>query len=96
MSDEARAVREYTPEIRAELALKSCRKAAGLGDIRLYECPESFFDGETMMMIGIVFMVECTGRLYFDGGIADQPCWLVEAMQIFNTERVRSMDERNG
>ncbi|HEY4706306.1 MAG TPA: hypothetical protein VII64_02530 [Thermodesulfobacteriota bacterium] len=80
----------------AELASKGCRKVAGLGDVRLYECPESYFDEETMRIIGLVFMLEGSGRHFFEGGIAGQPCWLIEAMQIFNAERARCADEGKG
>ncbi len=86
----------YTPEITAELAIKVCRKVAAFGDVRLYECPESCFDEETMGIIGLVFMLEGSGRLFHEGGIAGQPCWLVEAMQIFNVERARLAEEGNG
>ncbi|HBG46394.1 MAG TPA: hypothetical protein DDW94_05320 [Deltaproteobacteria bacterium] len=87
---------EYTPEITGELKRKGCSKVMSLGDLRLYECPSSYFDEETLKIVSLVFLLEGTGRLYHAGQWADQPCWLVEAVQIFNSERARLAGERDG
>ncbi|WKZ33678.1 MAG: hypothetical protein QY316_04555 [Thermodesulfobacteriota bacterium] len=87
LSEEARAVEEYTPGITGELKRKRCRKVLGLGGIRLYECPLSYFDEETQRIIGLVFRLQGAVQSYFDGGLSSQPCWLVEAVEIFENER---------
>ncbi len=43
-----------------------------------------------------VFLMERSGKLYFDGGLADQPCWVVEAFEICQLERMRLARERDG
>jgi len=67
-----------------------------LGDIRLYECPLSYFDEETLGIIGLVFRLEGSGQSYHGGGLSDEPCWLVEAVEIFEQERSAREGKGNG
>lgn len=86
----------YTAAITDELKRKRCRKVLGLGGIRLYECPLSYFDEETQRIIGLVFRLEGAKLPYFDGGLASQPCWLMEAVEIFGNERSAREGKGNG
>ncbi|MCC6502315.1 MAG: hypothetical protein IT362_04155 [Deltaproteobacteria bacterium] len=67
-----------------------------LGNLRLYECPLSYITEETFEMMRIVFMMESSGRPYLGGGLADQPCWAVEAFEIYQFERTRTGNDKNG
>ena len=67
-----------------------------LGNLRLYECPLSYITEETFEVMKTVFMMESSGRLYLDGGLADQPCWVVEAFEIYQFEKARIAGEKNG
>ncbi|MBE7415991.1 MAG: hypothetical protein HS130_12555 [Deltaproteobacteria bacterium] len=96
LSEEARAVDGYTAAITEELKRKRCLKVLSIGDIRLYECPLSYFDEETQSIIGLVFRLEGAGLPYFDGGLASQPCWLMEAVEIFENERSAREGKGNG
>ncbi|MBW7957846.1 MAG: hypothetical protein H3C68_08150 [Deltaproteobacteria bacterium] len=87
---------EYTPGITRELKQKRCQKVMSLGDKRLYECPLSYFDEETQKLIGLVFRLEATGQHYLDGGLSEQPCWLIEAIEIFEKERSAREGKGNG
>lgn len=87
---------EYTPGVTAELKEKRCQKVLSLGEIRLYECPLSYFDEDTQRIIGLVFRLEGAGQPYFDGGLSGQPCWLVEAIEIFENERSAEARKGNG
>ena len=71
------------------------QKVLGLGDIRLYECPLSYLTEETAELMRVVFMIDSTGQLLFEGGWADQPFWLVEAYEIYRTEKARFTDARD-
>jgi hypothetical protein len=64
--------------------------------LRLYECPLSYISEETFAVMRTVFMMESSGCFYFDGGLADQPCWAVEALEIYQSERARIAGERHG
>ncbi len=96
LSDNARAVGSYDVLISEELTAKSCAKVVSLGDLRLYECPLSYVSEESFRVMRCVFMMESSGRLYFEGGLADQPCWAVEAFEIYQSERARLAGERDG
>ena len=90
----ARAVRAYKDDITLELREKGAQKVFGLGDIRLYECPLSYLTEDTHCLMRLVFLIEETGCLYYAGGWAEQPYWLVEAFEMYKAER--SLALRNG
>ncbi len=96
LTDAARAVDSYDALINGELAAKKCAKVVSLGDLRLYECPLSYVSEESFAVMKCVFMIESSGRLYYEGGLADQPCWAIEAFEIYQSERARLAGERNG
>lgn len=81
--------------------LGGARKAAVLGDIRLYECPISYVTEETAEILQAVFLVTETHIPFFPGGWADQPHWLQEAVGLFKkevmdwTERQREKGKEN-
>jgi len=56
----------------------------------------SYISEETFAVMRSVFLMESSGGLYFDGGLADQPCWLVEAYEICQLERTRLAGEKDG
>lgn len=94
LSDEARAVTKYTPEVTQEHKKTGAGKVfASLGDIRLYECPLTYITAETWEVIRLAYMTESTGHLYFRGGLADQPFWLIEAIEICKAEERREQDK---
>lgn len=94
LTEEALSVREYTEEIKGEIREKGARKVFGLGDIRLYECPLSHIADETFDVIKLCFLISETRALFFEGGWADQPCWLVEAYRIYKTELSKAMERK--
>lgn len=96
LSESARAVAAYDTEISEEIKASGSVKVISLGDLRLYECPLSYISEETFRVMRAVFMMESSGRLYFVGGLADQPCWAVEAFEIYQSERARLAGEKNG
>lgn len=69
-----------------EITLKGGGKVFSLGEIRFYECPLTAISAETFELIRVVYLLESSGRLFFDGGWADQPYWLVEAYEIYKME----------
>ena len=69
-----------------ELKIKKAAKVWGLRDIRLYECPLSYMTAETHEIIAQVYRTEDGKRLLFQGEWADQPHWLVEAVDIYKIE----------
>ncbi len=84
-----RAVTDYTQEVSGELESKGAKKVFTLGDLRLYECPLSYITAETSDILRLVFLMDETGVLLNEGGWGAQPYWLVEAFEIFKTERIR-------
>lgn len=86
LSDGARAVTSYSPEAVREMREKGALKVWSLGDLRLYECPLSYISAETAEVMRAAYLVESTGVLFYRGGWAEQPCWLVEAFEIFRAE----------
>lgn len=60
-----------------------------MGDLRLYECPQSYITEETWQIIRTVFLVDGSQQLYFKGGWADQPHWFIEALEIYRAEKAR-------
>ena len=87
-------MREYTDSTAAELNGKGAKKVMALGDMRLYECPLSYMRAETAELMRTVFLIDSTGCLLFEGGWADQPLWLVEAYEIYRTEKAMFTEER--
>jgi hypothetical protein len=87
LSEEARIVESFTENIAGEIARIGAVKVFSLGSIRFYECPLTALSAQTFEMIRIVYLIESSGRLYFDGGWAGQPHWLVEAYEIYKRER---------
>lgn len=71
-------------------------KVVSLGSLRLYECPLSYISEETFEVMKTVFMMENSGSLYLDGGLADQPSWVAEALEIYQVERANIAGEKNG
>lgn len=80
---------EYTDEVKAELAEKGAQKVFTVGDIRLYTCPLSFISSDTIDLIRISALVDCTGHLLHPGGLGDQPAWLIEGLEIYRIERAK-------
>ncbi len=87
LSEEARVVGEFTGAVSDEIRTKGATKVFSLRGLRFYECPLTAITAETFEMIRIEHLVEGSGSLYFSGGWAEQPHWLVEAYEIFRQER---------
>lgn len=84
---------KYTDEIITEHKDSALKKVFSLGDIRLYECPLTYINAESWGIIRLTYMTESTGHLYYDGGLGSQPCWLVEALEIYKAEGFREMEK---
>ncbi|MFQ5428045.1 MAG: hypothetical protein ACE5EZ_03595 [Thermodesulfobacteriota bacterium] len=69
-----------------EITSKHAGKVFSLGEIRFYECPLTAITVETFELIRVVYLLESSAQLFFDGGWADQPHWLVEAYEIYKME----------
>ncbi|MBI5586818.1 MAG: hypothetical protein HY889_00450 [Deltaproteobacteria bacterium] len=95
LSDASRAVGVYTDGTVEELQRKGAQKVLGLGNLRLYECPVSYLSEETAELMKVVFLIDSTGQLLFEGAWADQPFWLVEAYEIYGTEKGKFTDARD-
>lgn len=95
LSEGARAIERYDETARQELLAKGCQKVISLGGLRLYECPLSYISADTLDVMRVVFMME-GGALFFEGGLADQPCWAIEAQEIYLNEKARTAGEKNG
>ena len=99
MSEDARAVEEYTDEVKEELKEKKADKVFSLGNLRFYECPLSYIETDTWDIIRLVFLMNATGELLYNGGLGEQPYWLVEAYEMYKTELSRylsSIKQKNG
>lgn len=68
--------------------------------MRLYECPLTYITAETWEVIRLVYMMESTGHLYYEGGLSEQPFWLIEAMELYKSEdykeQTRTREKKNG
>lgn len=95
LSDEARAVTEYTDGVIQEHKGSGSQKVFSLGNIRLYECPLTYVTTETWEIIGLINLMEDSRNLLFSGGWADQPAWLIEAIQVAKTEVAREIQKGN-
>ena len=73
---------------------KDAKKVAVLGDIRMYECPNSYVTGETGEILQAVFLVTETHIPYFPGGWQDQPHWLQESVGLYKKESLEWMEKQ--
>lgn len=98
LSDDARIVEDYTPEIEAEHSDKNALKVVGVYGSRLYECPLTVFNDDTHGIMRLCHLVDDTKQLLHEGGWGYQPFWLVEAYEMFKTEAYHAMkkDRPNG
>jgi len=87
---------DYSEAVKRELNEKNAQKVFSLGDIRLYECPLSYITEETAEIMRLVYLIDASGHLLHQGGWADQPCWLVEAYEIYKAESARVQADRGG
>lgn len=94
LSDRAVAVCEYTDEVADELKRKKAVKVVSLGGLRLYECPASYLTADTMEMQRAVYATEAFGLMPLAGGWAEQPCWFVEAYELYRAERSAAMKDK--
>lgn len=94
LSERARVLSKYDEDVVNEHKAKAAKKVFSLGDIRLYECPLSYITNDTREMLRAVYMVDSLGVLLFGGGLGEQPCWFVEAFEIYGLEASRSLKER--
>jgi hypothetical protein len=69
-------------------------KLVTLGDIRLYECPNSYVTEETGDILQAVFLVTETHIPYVPGGWQDQPHWLSEAVALYKKESLEWMEKQ--
>lgn len=92
LSEDVRAVVEYTDDVKQEILDKGCGKVFSLGDVRLYECPLSYITKDTYTIMQIVFLAEESHILYIEGGWANQPSWFVEAYNINKVEQVKNKE----
>jgi hypothetical protein len=88
--EEFLAIEKYTDESTEYFKKHNLKKVAPLDNgkqcIRLYECPASYITHDTSDIIRLLYTIENTNYLLFDGGLAKQPYWLVQAMELFNIE----------
>jgi len=94
LSDPARAVDEYTDSVAAEITAKGAKKVASLKGLRLYECPASYLTAETREMQRALYATEAFKTMPLAGGWADQPCWFVEAYEIYRAELAAAVKDR--
>ena len=93
LSEEARAVQKFTTDIQEEHSIKGASKVSmSLGDIRMYECPLSYLSSDTLYILSLVALIKHTGALLYDGGLAAQPHWLIEAILVSKDEEVRAIE----
>ncbi|MBI5344764.1 MAG: hypothetical protein HZB83_05430 [Deltaproteobacteria bacterium] len=95
LSDDTRAVREYTDDVKMELKEKNARKVFSLGNLRLYECPLSYVTEDIAEIMRLVYLMDASGHLLHQGGWADQPCWLIEAYEIYRVEHAENIRRLN-
>lgn len=88
------AVSDYNEQITAEIKTQNLKKVFSLGDIRLYECPLTYITEETRNIQRIVYKLGESGPLYYDGGWANQPYWLWEAVEIYRLETLREIERK--
>lgn len=97
LTENARAVTDYSEDITDELRERRAGKVFSLGDIRLYECPLSYLAADTALLMRAVYVMDGTGHLFHSGGLGSQPYWLIEAYEIFKSECASyNRDKDNG
>jgi hypothetical protein len=94
LNEDARAVENYSDDVKDELRSKSAKKVIGLTGLRLYECPLSYISVETVEIVRLVYLVDSSGSFLHEGGIGAQPAWLIEAYELYKVERARSMKDK--
>ena len=92
LSEVSRCVDAYSEDIKSELRRAGASKVFSLGDLRLYECPLSYLTRDTGEIIRLVYLCDGTGHLLHPGGWGAQPCWLVEAFEIYRRERAQAAE----
>ncbi|MFQ5442705.1 MAG: hypothetical protein ACE5EB_08295 [Thermodesulfobacteriota bacterium] len=50
---------------------------------------------ESWEVIRLVYLIESTGQLLFEGGWGCQPFWLVEAYERYRVESFKRLKEKN-
>lgn len=93
LSDQARAVDDYSPEVKEELLSHKAGKVFSLKGIRLYECPLSYITRDSFDLMRSVCLIGPSGRLLMKGGWADQPYWFIEAYEIYKEESAKDIKE---
>lgn len=93
MSENGRAVEEYTEDVKEEIKEKMAEKVFSLGDLRLYECPLSYVSEDTGELIRLCYLIEDTGNLLYAGGWGNQPMWLVETYEAYKAEISRHLEK---
>lgn len=95
LTESARAVEAYTPDVVAEHADRYALKVFRLGGLRLYECPISYVTIDTAEMMRLVYLMAGSQGLLHAGGWGDQPYWLVEAYEIYHAESAAFIEDKN-
>lgn len=81
--------------MKAELEQKKAVKVWSSGGSRFYECPLTAVTSETNEALALVYLIEDSKHLLFDGGWAAQPRWLYEAWGIFKAEQTKAIKEKS-
>lgn len=66
----------------------------GKDNLRLYECPVTYITQDTNDLMRVLYLTENSDNLLFKGGIADQPYWFIEAIEIFKSESFYLTEKR--
>lgn len=90
LPDDILAVTQYTYGVEYDLRNTGAQKIISLGDVRFYECPLSYITSETWELIRLVYMIDDTKQMLFDGGLSQQPFWLIEAIEIHKAEAAQN------
>ena len=95
MSEDTRAVLEYTDEVVAGLKEKGAQKVFYFNGIRFYECPLTYITTDTWEIIRLVYLIDDSKILLHAGGWGDQPAWLVEAVELYKIETAKKVSDGN-
>ena len=60
----------------------------------MYECPLSYLTQDTIQVLNLVSIVKHTNTLLYDGGIAEQPYWLMEAISVDREEEALALQAK--
>ena len=93
MSEETRAVLEYTDEVVSEIKEKGAQKVFSFNGIRFYECPLTYISTDTWDILRLVYLIDDSKTLLHPGGWGDQPAWLVEAVEIHKVESAKKVSD---